>query len=146
MATLGQLLDSHRAGVVEDCLRIIDAEVSDKSGFSGLAIKAGFAAIKGVKPGFIKEAVIELLPEFATALDPLYQAAQTGNVPVGDYFLQHRSRVAQALLAITDAKALLSPSAVVRGAYDRLRGAAERNVEAAVPRMAQLLAKYAVKR
>ena len=145
MPTLGDLLNSYRGGVVEDCLRIIDAEVGDKSGFSGLAIKAGFAAIKGVKPGFIKEAVIELLSEFATALDPLYQAAQTGNLPVGDYFLQNRPRVAQALLAITDAKALLS-SAVVRGAYDRLRGTAERNVEAAVPRMAQLLAKYSVKR
>ena len=141
--SLAQTLEAHQAAVVEDCLRILDLEVADKSGLAGLAIKASFAAVKGVKPGFIREAVVELLPEFAAALDPLYQQARKSG-GVAEYFLSHRPEVAQALLAITDAKAVVTPSTIVKGAYHRLRGAAERNVEAAVPRLTQLIAKYAV--
>jgi hypothetical protein len=140
---LGEVLEEHKAAVVEDCLQVLDAEVADKSGISGLAIKASFAAVKGVKPGFIRDAVIELLPEFARALDPLFQEAHASGGPVGEFLLKNRPRVSQALLAITDAKAVLSPSAVVKGAYNRLRPAAEKNVEAAVPRLAQLIARYA---
>ena len=55
-------------------------------------------------------------------------------------------RVAQLMLAVTDAKAVLSPSAVARAAYDRLRGAAQRHVEAAVPRLADLIHRYATKK
>ena len=140
--TLAQLLEAHRATVVDDCLAIIDAEVSDKSGISGLAIKAGFAAVKGVKPGFIRETVVDLIPQFAQALEPLWAEAKAGTVPVAEFFLENRPRVAQGLLAITDAKAKVSPSSVVRGAYQRLRPAAERNVEAAVPRLTRMIARY----
>ena len=145
MPTLAALLETNRAAVVEDCLQILDAEVGDKSGLSGLAIKAGFAAVKSVKPGFLREAVLELLPEFAAALEPLYQDARSRNVPVGEHFLSNRPRVAQALLAITDAKARGVPSGVVKSAYERLRGAAERNVEAAVPRLARLVSTWSAR-
>ena len=49
--------DTKKAQVVDDCCGIIDAEVSDKGGFSGLAIKAGYAAVKGIKPGFVDRVV-----------------------------------------------------------------------------------------
>ena len=75
MASLSETLiqDSKKTAVVDDCCTLIDAEVADKGGISGLAIKAGYAAVKNIKPGFIKHAVAALLPEFARALDPLYQ-------------------------------------------------------------------------
>ena len=121
----------------------IDAEVSDKGGFSGLAIKAGYAAVKGVKPGFIKDAVESLLPEFARVLDPMFQEAKTKGAPVSAHFSANASRVADALLAITDAKAQKSPHGVVKGAYEKLRGTAKKNVEAAVPRLGRLIEKHA---
>jgi len=62
--------DSRKSAVIEDCLALIDAEVQDKGGLSGLAIKAGYKAVQGVKPGFVRQVVIDLLPEFALALDP----------------------------------------------------------------------------
>ena len=54
MATLTEVLtsDAKKASVVDDCCALIDAEVGDKGGISGLAIKAGYATVKGVKPGF----------------------------------------------------------------------------------------------
>src|SRR3954453_3989908 len=85
-----------KPAVVADCLTLLDQEVSDKGGFSGLAIKAGYAAGKGIKPGFLKEVVEGLLPKFADALDPLYQEAKSKSVPVGSYFQQNSTRVADA--------------------------------------------------
>ena len=135
--------DSKKTAVVDDCMQLIDAEVADKGGLSGLAIKAGYGVVKGVKPGFIKQAVTDLLPEFATALDPIYQEAKSKNAPVADYMKDNSGRVADALLAITDAKAQRSKSNAVKGTYDKLRGSAKKNVEAAVPRLAKMVEKHA---
>jgi hypothetical protein len=145
MATLPELLTdpAKKEKVVDDCCELIEAEVKDKGGISGLAIKAGYGAVKGVKPGFVRGVVTDLLPEFASALDPVWQDAKKENKPVGGYFIANTSRVADALLAITDAKAQRSKSAVVKGTYDKLRGSAKKNVEQAVPRLGEVIAKYA---
>ncbi len=129
-----------KPAVVRDCLTLIDDEVSDKGGLTGLAIKAGYKAVKGVKPGFIQAAVEGLLPEFSVALDPIFQ--ETGGKDVTAHFMGNADRVADALLAITDAKAKSSPHGVVKGAYDKLRGIAKKNVAAAVPRLGHLIEKH----
>src|ERR1700759_1595960 len=131
MSTLSEVLtsDSKKNKVVDDCCALVDSEVADKGGLSGFAIKAGYAAVKGVKPGFIRQVVSDLLPEFATALDPLYQEAQTSGKGAGEFFISNKERVADALLSITDAKAEKSKSGVVKGTYDKLRGSAKKNVE-----------------
>jgi hypothetical protein len=145
MPTLPEVLTSeaNKAQVVEDCCALIDAEVKDKGGISGLAIKAGYGAVKGVKPGFVRHVVTDLLPEFAQALDPLFQEAKSGNKPVADFFAGNSPRVAEALLAITDAKAAHSKNGLVKGTYEKLRGSAKKNVEAAVPRLGRMIEKHA---
>lgn len=135
--------ETKKDNVVTDCMLLIDAEVADKGGLSGLAIKAGYGVVKGIKPGFIKQTVSDLLPEFATALDPIYQEAKSKSAPVADYFRDNSARVADALLAITDAKAAKSKSGAVKGTYEKLRGQAKKNVEAAVPRLGKMVEKHA---
>ncbi len=144
MTSLADLLtnDGKKAVVVDECCVLIDEEVGDKSGLSGLAIKAGYGAIKGVSPGFVRSVVGDLLPKFAKALDPLYQEAKQSGGQVGSYFTQHRARVADALLAITDVQAERSRSGLVKGTYDRLRGSAKKNVEATVPRLGKLIERH----
>ena len=134
---------SKKADVIKDCLDIIDREVSDKGGLSGIAIKAGYRAVQGIKPGFVGNVVTDLLPEFAKAIDPIYQEAKTAGKPVGTHIESNAGRVADALLAITDKKAERSKSGVVRGTYDRLRGTAKKNVEQAIPRLSRLVEKFA---
>ena len=129
--------------IVKDCCELIDSEVKDKSGISGLVIKAGYGTVKGIKPGFVEKAVDDLLPEFAKALDPIYADAKSQNKNVADFFASNAGRVADALLAITDGKAQRTKSGVVKATYDRLRGTAKRNVEAAVPRLGKLIEKHA---
>jgi hypothetical protein len=127
---------------VKDCCSLIDHEVDKKSGLSGMAIKAGYKSMKGIKPGFIENVIHGLLPEFAKVLDPIQQEAIEKGEPVPAYFEAHASRVADALLAITDAKAERSSNKVVKGAYGKLRGMAKSNVEAAVPGLAALTVRH----
>lgn len=145
MPTLVEVLtsDTQRAKVVDDCLELLELEVQDKSGISGLAIKAGFAAVKGIKPGFVRQVVHDLLPEFARAVDPIYQEAKTDGKPVASHLSTNAGRVADALLAITDGRAQRTTSGVVKGTYERLRGTAKKNVEAAIPRLGRLIEKHA---
>lgn len=135
--------ESKKSAVVEDCLTLIDAEVADKGGLTGLAIKAGYKTVQGIKPGFVRQVVSDLLPDFAKALDPIYQEAKGAGRGVRDHFASHASQVADALLTITDDKAKGSKSGMVRGTYEKLRGSAKKNVEAAVPRLGAMIEKHA---
>jgi hypothetical protein len=135
--------ESKRSAVADDCLALIDAEVADKGGFTGLAIKAGYKTVQGIKPGFVRQVVFDLLPEFARALDPLYQDAKATGHGVREYFNANTEKVADALLTITDEKAKRAKSGMVKGTYDKLRSSAKKNVEAAVPRLAAMIEKHA---
>jgi hypothetical protein len=143
MASLNDVLtnDTKKAQVVDACCELIDQEVADKGGISGLAIKAGYGVVKGIKPGFVRKVVTDLLPEFATALDPIYQEAKTQNKAAPAHFDANASRAADALLAITDAKAAKA-SGAVKGTYDKLRSIAKKNVEAAVPRLGKMIQRF----
>jgi hypothetical protein len=145
MTRLAEVLTSEdkKSRVVSDTLAIIDAEVADKGGISGMAIKAGYRAVKGIKPGFVEKVVSDLLPEFADAVEPIYREAVERSRPVRDYFVENRTRVADSLLAITDGRATRTKSGVVKATYDRLRGSAKKNVEEAVPRLGELIEKHA---
>jgi hypothetical protein len=144
MATLKNLLGEGetRAKVVHDCVELIDSEVKDKGGLSGIAIKAGYAVVNGMKPTFVAEAVNHLLDEFADKLDPTYQEAKTAGKPVAAFFEASKGKVADALLAITDEKAKRSKSPAVVKTYEKLRGTAKGHVEAAMPRLGKLVEKY----
>ncbi|MCZ7687143.1 MAG: hypothetical protein M5U28_53745 [Sandaracinaceae bacterium] len=144
MTRLAEVLTSEdkKSRVVTDTLQIIDAEVADKGGISGMAIKAGYKAVKGIRPGFLEKVVSDLLPEFADAVEPIYREAVEKSRPVRDYFVENRARVADSLLAITDGRARRTKSGVVKATYDRLRGSAKKNVEEAVPRLGGLIEKH----
>ncbi len=145
MPTLSEALtsDSKKSAVVDDCLALIDAEVHDKGGLGGFAIKAGYKTVQGIKPGFLRQVVTDLLPEFAQSLEPLYQEARANGGRVRDHFNSNAPRVADALLSITDEKAKRAKSGMVKGTYEKLRGTAKKNVEAAVPRLAAMIEKHA---
>lgn len=145
MPNLPEILNAEgkKQSVVDDCVALIDAEVGDKGGISGLALKAGYGAVKGIKPGFVRNVVNDLLPEFAQALDPFYQEAVEKKKKPSEHFVANSSRVADALLSITDGKAKNAKSGVVRSTYDKLRSTAKKNVEQALPRLGKLVEKHA---
>lgn len=131
-----------REAVIDDACSVLDQEVADKSGISGIAIKTAFSVVKSIKPGFVRQAVSDLLDSFLDALDPLYQEALAQGRPPGDHLKANAARMAQALLAITDKRAEKAKTAAVKKAYDKLRPTAEKHVEAAAPRLAAMVERH----
>jgi hypothetical protein len=107
MAKLRERLQdgTKRQAVIDDALLVLDQEVADKSGLTGIAIKTAYAMVKGIKPGFIREVVDHLLDDFVDALEPIATEAADKGARAGDYLESNRGRVADALLSITDRKA-----------------------------------------
>jgi hypothetical protein len=95
--------DNKRQKLVAECTQLLDKQVAAMSGVSGLAIKAGYGAIKGISPGYCAGAIERLLPESFAALEPIWEeGVQTGN-PV-QYLTENRSRTADTLLSLTDVR------------------------------------------
>jgi len=134
--------DRMRTSIIEDVCQLVDDEVTKQRGLSGVAVKAGYKVVQSVKPGFVRNVVHSLLPEFAAALEPLREQAVAQGKSVSDYFGAHTMEVAEALLAVTDGRASSSPHGSVKGAYSKLRGSARKNVESAVPGLGRIIDRY----
>jgi hypothetical protein len=144
MATLRELLGSgdKRRGVIRDAVQVLEAEVADKGGLSGIAIKGAYGIVKGIKPTFIEETVDALLDDFLDALDPLYQEAVSRGISPKAHLLANGSRMAESLLAITDERAMRASRPLVKKTYEKLRPTAKKHVEAAAPRVAEMLERH----
>ena len=132
-----------RGEVIDEACRVLDLEVADKGGLSGMAIKAGYKLVQSIKPGFVREVVDNLLDDFLDALDPIYQEAISQGKSPGAHLEANAGRVADALLGITDRRAERAQRAAIKGMYDRLRPTAKKHVEAAAPRLGAMLDKHA---
>ena len=131
-----------RASITEDVCHLVDEQVGNQRGISGVAVKAGYKLVQGVKPGFVRNVVEALLPEFAAALEPFREQAVTQGQSVASYFGAHSQEVAEALLTVTDGRAQASKHGSVKGAYGKLRGSARKNVERAVPGLGKIIETY----
>lgn len=142
--TLNDVLndEAQRASIIEDVCRLVDDEVAKQRGISGIAVKTGYKLVQGVKPGFVRNVVQTLLPEFAAALEPIRERAVSQGQSVSSYFAAHQTEVAEALLSVTDTRAQKSEHGSVKGAYQKLRGSARKNVESAVPHLGLIIEKY----
>jgi hypothetical protein len=134
--------DARRASIIDDVCGLVDDEVAKQRGISGVAVKASYKLVQGVKPGFVRKVVQALLPDFASALEPTIEQAVTQGQPVGGYFSAHTPEIAEALLSVTDGRAQNSEHRSVKGAYSKLRGSARKNVESAVPGLGKIIEKY----
>src|SRR5688572_8595235 len=116
MASLREMLGSgeKRQQIIDDSLQVAEAEVDDKSGLSGIAIKTAYKVVKGVSPSFLRQAVDHLLDQFLDALDPIYQEAVSRGVAPGQYLQANADRAADALLGITDERAKNAKNAMVK--------------------------------
>jgi hypothetical protein len=132
-----------RAALVDDAVKVLDQEVADKSGLTGIAIKGAYKLVQGMRPGFVRHVVDALLDDFVAALEPIYAEAAEKKRPAGAYLLEQRDRVADALLSVTDKRAQTAQSAGIKSAYSKLRPMAKKQVDGAAPRLATLIERHA---
>ncbi|MEH2096078.1 DUF6918 family protein [Nostoc sp.] len=130
-----------KAMVIDECCNMIEVQLASKSGMSGIALKTAFAALKGVKPGYIPYVVEQILPQCFTALDPIWSEGVEKGDPIG-HLSKNRSDTADALLSVTDARVKNAKRQIVRGTYEKFRGSAKKHVEEAVPDFAKVIDNY----
>jgi len=124
--------------LVSDCAKLMDEQVATKGGITGMAVKAAYSAVKGISPGYVTEATGRILPEVLSALDPIWTEGTAVGNPV-DYLAQNGARTADLILGITDARVEKTNRTVVRGSYKKLRESVKKDLEAAVPRLAEII-------
>lgn len=127
--------------VIEACVRLIDREVAGKGGLSGVAVKAGYKVIKTLKPSIIADAVANLVPDFAQALQPMYEASGGGE-KFAAHLEANAEQAADLMLGVTDAKAARSTNNTIKKTYERLRKAAKKHVVEAVPGLGKTLSPF----
>jgi len=144
-ATLQEILlgPDTQPEVIADCYALIQQEVSGKSGISGTAVKLAYKTVNTFMPGHIRNMVGKLLPDMVDQLQPFWaDFNSSGGSDFGDYLAKRGDEVAQALLSVTDAKAAASGRPTIVRAYRSIRGSAVKHIEAALPRVGDLVLKY----
>lgn len=145
-ATLQEILlaPDTQLKVIADCYTLIEQELSDKSGVSGNALKLGYKTVTSFAPGYFHQTVEDLLPQIVDKLEPYWVDFSTsGGSEFGDYLAKRGEEVSEALLSVTDAHAAVSGRPTIIKAYRTVRGGAVKHVEAALPRVGELVLKYA---
>ncbi len=145
MTSLKDIVSSdQRPAILRDAVDLVNSEVSSKSGLSGMAIKAGYKAVKTVKPTLIHDAVDNLLNKFVDKLEPFFtewvDGGKSGSFE--SHLSSQSNKVANALLGVTDERAKSVDNRTIRKTYEKLRPQGEKNVQAAVPGLGRLLGKY----
>jgi hypothetical protein len=140
-----RLLDSdRRSAVVDDLQGLVDSEVANKSGLSGGVIKTGYAGVKKVKPGIIREAIDKMLDEFVEQLDPFWATYTTqASGDFGTFLGTRPQEASEALLAVVDRRAERSSRAAITSIYSKLRPKAQDNVIEALPGLGAVIEKHA---
>ncbi|MEU6565010.1 DUF6918 family protein [Nocardia nova] len=136
--------DAKRPAFLADAQEVLDAEVSDKGGASGLAVKGGYAAVKKVSPTIVSDALESFAPKFVEQLEPYWAQYQaSGNGSFADLLVANSDEVAESLLAVTDARAEASSRPALKKAYSSLRSSAKKHVTEALPRLGDLVQRHA---
>jgi hypothetical protein len=129
--------------VTADCLKLIDQEVSDKSGVSAAAVKVAYKTVKTFKPGYLQSMMERLLPDIADNLQPYWADFNaSGSSEFGDYLVKRSEEVSEALLSVTDKHAESSHRPTILKAYRAVRGGAAKHVAAALPQVGALVQQY----
>lgn len=145
-ATLQQTLlaPQTQPEVVADCFLLIDQQVSEMSGISGTAVKLAYKTVNTFMPGHVRFMVAKLLPDMVGKLEPYWaDFSASGGSAFGDYLAKRGEEVSQDLLAVTDARAAASGRPTIIKAYRTVRGGAARHIQSALPRVGDLVHKYA---
>jgi len=95
-------------------------------------------------PGYYHATVEDMLPQIVDKLEPFWADFSTsGGSEFGDYLAKRGEEVSEALLSVTDAMATISNRPTIIKAYRAVRGSAAKHVQAALPRVGDLVLKYA---
>lgn len=138
------LLAPHqRDAIVADAVKLIEAHLERRGGLRGMAMKTALGIAKKAVPNLLPRAVNRLLPDFAAALDPLYQEFRESTDRDFSLFLRKQDdRARAALLGAADARIGGVRNELLRKTYASFRGSADEELKQALPQIAKLISGY----
>ena len=137
------LQSGNRERVIGDCVNLVESEVASKSGLGGMAVKTAFGVIKKLNPSIIHMAVNKLIDDFVDAMTPFYEDYQSANgTNLESHWNGKRQQMADALLGVTDKRIAKVNHKTIKKAYEKLRPSGAKHVEASIPGIAQVVARY----
>jgi hypothetical protein len=145
-ATLQEILlaPDTQPKVIDDCCALIEQEVKTLSGISGTAIKVAYKTVITFASDHVRYMVETLLPNLVDKLQPYWaDFNSSGGGVFGDYLAKNGDQVSEDLLTVTDARAEASDRPVIIKAYRSVRASAGKHILAALPRVGDLVTKYA---
>ena len=133
-----------REEIVRESQQVLDAEVADKKGVSGLAVKGSFKIVKGIRPGLIPQVIDGLLDDFMEKIEPFWQTWKDDDKggSCKQHFIDNGPAVADALLDITDARAKRNKNKILVKTYMKLRPRGREHVIASMPRVGAMIEKH----
>lgn len=132
-----------RPHVVADTQALVDQELASK-GIAATPLKVAYKGLTAFAPGYYQGIIETLLPGWVNALEPYWaDFIATGGSEFGDYLAKRPEEVAEALLAVTDAKGRESSRPTVVRLYNAVRGGATKHIEAALPNLGAMVQRYA---
>ncbi|MGQ0586261.1 MAG: DUF6918 family protein [Gammaproteobacteria bacterium] len=135
--------DSRREDLIADIVDVVEDHIAQRPGLRGVALRAAMGAVNRRLPDAIPRSVARLLPDFTAALEPLHARSRgAGGVEFARILKRDRAQVAEAVLAIADARVAASSNGALKAFYARFRGIAEHEAEALVPALADVLARH----
>lgn len=146
MSTVAETLlqPPKRQEVIRDASQVLEAEVRDKKGVTGLAVKGTFKIVRGFRPNFVPQAIDDLLDDFMHKVEPFWAAWKENDEgkTCQQYFVAHGQEVADALLSITDERAKHSRHKTLVKAYGKLRPKGKEHVVQSMPRVGTLIERH----
>jgi hypothetical protein len=130
--------------VVDDSQKLIEQELSTKSGVSGTAVKVAYKTANSFASGYLRGKIEQLVPEMVIQLEPFWaDFTASGSSDFGDYLVKRGDEVSEALLTVTDAHGAQSNRPTIVKAYKAVRGSAGKHITAALPNLGAMVQKYA---
>lgn len=141
MGTLRELVSdpATRQRAIDEGIKAVDAEVGERGGLGGMALKAAYMMVKGIAPGIVPKLLNGMLDELLDALQPFYDEAKQSGTDLKQLFARKASDAANAMLSVTDSRAARAGAGPLKKGYEKLRPSAQKHVEQALPRVADLV-------
>lgn len=144
--TLAKILlaPERRELIAADVARSIEAYVRQLHGLKGFALGAGLKAVTAVRHDALSKGIEGLLPDFASALEPLFQrccASEEKNF--GRFIGAHAEEAVAAIMGTIDARAASGAHAMLAPVYRRLRGTIEGELRRTLPRLVDRIGEVA---
>lgn len=140
------LAPQRKDAAIADLAQLLEGALANRGGISGMAIKTGVSMLKAAKPDVLQRGAARMLPQFATALQPLFERFQSsGGGDFSAFLKQHSAEATKVLATAADQLMATSQNATAKSLYEKFRGGAEKDIAAMVPKVGQLIQQYTAK-